>query len=114
VAQSVGAGAEGTADAAEGPAALPPWAAAELRRAEAKFARVWAELAGAWVARDAEARRRLAAARDGRAAVEIHEGFTRDSLGRVAEAADRCLELQRVMVGRLLAAGRKEQARRAA
>ena len=99
---------------AEQLAALPPWATAELFRAEGEFARIWAELAGAWMTRDAERRRRLAATRDGRTAVEIHEEFTRDSLGRVAEAVDRCLDVQREMVRRLLAAGTKQQPRRAA
>lgn len=112
---SIAAGAaERSTDAAEQLAALPPWVVAELFRAEGGFAQVWVELTGAQVARDAEVRRRLAASRDWHAALEIQEGFTRDNLERVAEAVDRCLDLQREMVGRLLAASRKEQERRAA
>lgn len=104
---------EGTTDAGEQLAALPSWAAAELFRAEGGFARVWVELAGAQMTRDAEVRRRLAAAPEWRAAVEVHKEFTRDTLGRMAEAVDRCLDLQREMVGRVVAASRQEQARRA-
>jgi hypothetical protein len=95
-------------------AVLPPWAIDELFRTEGEFARIWAELAGTWMTRSADMRRRLAATGEGRAAVEIHEEFTRDSLGRVAEAVDRCLDLQRDMVRRLLAASTQQQARRVA
>lgn len=104
---------EDSTDAGGQPAALPPWAAAELFRAEGGFARIWLELAGAQMTRDAEVRRRLAAAPEGRAAMEVHREFTRDTLGRMAEAVDRCLDLQREMVGRVVAASRQEQARRA-
>jgi hypothetical protein len=86
--------------------ALPSRAAMKLFTAEGELACAWVELAGQQAAHQAETLQRLAAARDWREAVEIQKGFVHDSLGRVAEAVDRCLDLQgELVVANLLGAG---------
>jgi hypothetical protein len=98
-------------EAVERFAPLPPWAALEVAKAEGEFARVWIALAGAQMTRNADAQRRLVAARDVREAAAIHEETARGSLERVAEAVERCLDLQLTMVTRLLGAREEERAR---
>jgi hypothetical protein len=94
-------------------AALPSWALAELFKTEGAFARVWVELVSAQMACNAETLRRLAASRDWREAVAIHQAFARDNLARVAEAVDRCLALQHELVNRVLAAAGEERSQHA-
>lgn len=90
---------------------LPPWAARELAKVEGEFARVWVALAGDQMTRNADAQRRLAAARDLREAAAIHEDLARNSLERIAEAVERCLDLQVAMAARLVGAHKDAEGR---
>ena len=97
-----------SADATRRFVILPSRTALELLEVERELVSAWVNLAGEQMTHNAETLGQLAASRDWREAVEIQKAFVRDSLSRLAESVNRCLDRQGEMVANLLATGEGE------
>ena len=97
-----------SADAARRFLVLPSRTALELLEVERELVSAWVNLAGEQMTHNAETLGQLAASRDWREAVEIQKAFVRDSLSRLADSVNRCLDRQGEMVANLLATGEGE------